>query len=202
MRVGEEASTALGRHSRGWCACEPPPSTPRAFSGRPKVLDPTSKHPPTPFARWRRVAVTAGVREGGTALVVGDGSVGLCGVIAASQLCAEREIAMPRPESRQRVARRFGATDVVAERGEEGEAAVAEPTRGVGADAVLQFVGTGGAMRTAFTVAPPESTVGPVGVPHDVELPVRRMSVKNVGLVGARHKSAAVCPTCCSGCSP
>ena len=129
-------------------------------------------------------AVAAGVREGGTAVVVGDGAVGLCGVLAASQMGAERVIAMSRHEPRQEIARRFGATDVVAARGEEGEAAVAELTGGVGADAVLECVGTDGAMSTAFAVARPGSTVGFVGVPHGVELPLRRMFGKNIGLAG------------------
>ena len=129
-------------------------------------------------------AVAAGVRPGGTAVVVGDGAVGLCGVLAASQMGAGRVIAMSRHESRQEIARAFGATDVVAERGEEGEAIIAELTQGVGADAVLECVGTDGAMKTAFAVARPGSTVGFVGVPHGVELPVRRMFQKNVGLAG------------------
>ncbi|GAA1929122.1 zinc-dependent alcohol dehydrogenase family protein [Nocardioides hwasunensis] len=129
-------------------------------------------------------AVAAGVRPGGTAVVVGDGAVGLSGVLAAAQMGAERVIAMSRHESRQEIARAFGATDVVAERGEEGEAIVAELTRGVGADAVLECVGTDAAMSTAFAVARPGSTVGFVGVPHGVEPPVRRMFQKNIGLAG------------------
>jgi threonine dehydrogenase-like Zn-dependent dehydrogenase len=129
-------------------------------------------------------AVSARVRPGGTAVVVGDGAVGLCGVLAAAQLGAERVIAMSRHEPRQEIARAFGATDVVAERGKEGAARVADLTRGVGADAVLECVGTDEAMRTAFAVARPGSTVGFVGVPHGVELPVRRMFQKNVGLAG------------------
>ena len=129
-------------------------------------------------------AVAAGVRPGGTAVIVGDGAVGLCGVLAASQMGADRVIAMSRHESRQEIAKAFGATDVVAERGEEGEAIIAELTQGVGADAVLECVGTDGAMKTAFAVARPGSTVGFVGVPHGVELPVRRMFQKNVGLAG------------------
>ena len=129
-------------------------------------------------------AVAAGVRPGGTAVVVGDGAVGLSGVLAAAQMGAERVIAMSRHEPRQEIARAFGATDVVAERGEEGEALIAELTGGVGADAVLECVGTDGAMATAFAVARPGATVGFVGVPHGVELPVRRMFQKNVGLAG------------------
>jgi len=129
-------------------------------------------------------AVTAGVRPGSTAVVVGDGAVGLCGVLAAAQLGAARVVAMSRHEPRQAIAKRFGATDVVAERGAEGEEAVAEITGGVGADAVLECVGTDAAMRTAFAVARPGATVGFVGVPHGVELPVRRMFARNVGLAG------------------
>lgn len=129
-------------------------------------------------------AVSAGVREGGTAVVVGDGAVGLCGVLAASVLGAETIVAMSRHEPRQQLARRFGATHVVAERGEEGTEAILELTGGVGADAVLECVGTDQAIRTAFSIARPGSTVGFVGVPHGVELPVRRMFQRNVGLAG------------------
>jgi threonine dehydrogenase-like Zn-dependent dehydrogenase len=129
-------------------------------------------------------AVAAGVQPGHTVVVVGDGAVGLSGVLAASQMGAERVVAMSRHEPRQEIARAFGATDVVAERGEEGEARIADLTDGIGADAVLECVGTDGAMKTAFTVARPGSTVGFVGVPHGVELPVRRMFQKNVGLAG------------------
>jgi len=129
-------------------------------------------------------AVAAGVRRGGTAVVIGDGAVGLCGVLAAAQLGAERVIAMSRHESRQEIARTFGATDIVAERGKEGGARIADLTSGVGADAVLECVGTDESMKTAFAIARPGSTVGFVGVPHGVELPVRRMFQKNVGLAG------------------
>lgn len=129
-------------------------------------------------------AVAAGVQPGGTVVVVGDGAVGLCGVLAASVMGAERVIAMSRHEPRQRIARQFGATDVVAERGEEGEALVMEMTGGVGADAVLECVGNGPAMSTAFAVARPGATVGFVGVPHGVEPPVSTMFSKNVGLRG------------------
>jgi threonine dehydrogenase-like Zn-dependent dehydrogenase len=129
-------------------------------------------------------AVAAGVKQGGTAVVIGDGAVGLCGVLAASQLGAERVIAMSRHAPRQEIARAFGATDIVAERGKEGGERIAELTGGVGADAVLECVGTDESMKTAFAIARPGSTVGFVGVPHGVELPVRRMFQKNVGLAG------------------
>lgn len=129
-------------------------------------------------------AVASGVVPGSTAVVVGDGAVGLCGVIAAKQLGAERIIAMSRHEPRQQVAREFGATDIVAERGKEGVAVVKELTDGIGADAVLECVGTNDSMKSAFQIARPGSTVGFVGVPHGVELPIRAMFAYNIGLAG------------------
>ncbi|WP_435748008.1 zinc-dependent alcohol dehydrogenase family protein [Nocardioides sp. SYSU DS0663] len=129
-------------------------------------------------------AVSARVQAGNTVVVVGDGAVGLCGVLAASTMGAEKVVVMSRHEPRQRIAEAFGATHVVAERGKEGAAVIKEITDGVGADAVLECVGTDQAMGTAFAVARPGATVGFVGVPHGVELPVRRMFQKNVGLAG------------------
>jgi threonine dehydrogenase-like Zn-dependent dehydrogenase len=129
-------------------------------------------------------AVTAGVTQGSTAVVVGDGAVGLCGVLAAKTLGAERIIALSRHEPRQAVARQFGATDIVAERGKEGTAAVLELTGGVGADAVLECVGTNDSFKTAFRVARPGSTVGMVGVPHGVDLPLQSMFGRNISLAG------------------
>lgn len=129
-------------------------------------------------------AVAAGVRPGSTTVVIGDGAVGLCGVLAAAQMGAERVVAMSRHEARQQIATKFGATHLVAARGEEATTAIEELTEGVGADAVLECVGTDEAMRTAFSVARPGSTVGFVGVPHGVELPVRSMFQRNVGLAG------------------
>ena len=139
-------------------------------------------------------AVAADVREGGTAVVVGDGAVGLCGVLAASVMGAEKVVVMSRHEPRQDIARQFGATHVVEERGEEGSAAIREITGGVGADAVLECVGTDAAIQTAFDIARPGSTVGFVGVPHGVELPVRRMFQKNVGLAGGMAPVRAYLP--------
>ena len=129
-------------------------------------------------------AVSADVCPGGTAVVVGDGAVGLCGVLAAAEMGADRVVAMSRHQPRQRIAEQFGATHVVEERGEEGEKRILDLTDGVGADAVLECVGTDAAMRTAFNIARPGSTVGFVGVPHGVELPIRRMFSKNIGLAG------------------
>ena len=139
-------------------------------------------------------AVAAGVREGGTAVIVGDGAVGLCGVLAAHVMGAEKVVAMSRHEPRQEIARAFGATHVVAERGKEGGAAIKEITDGIGADSVLECVGTDQAMQTAFAIARPGSTVGFVGVPHGVELPIRRMFQKNVGLAGGMAPVRAYLP--------
>lgn len=129
-------------------------------------------------------AVSARVKPGDTVVVVGDGAVGLCGVLAAVRMGAERVIAMSRHQSRQEIARQFGATHIVAERGLEGATAIKEITGGVGADAVLECVGTNDSMRQAFSVARPGAMVGFVGVPHGVTLPVDRMFAKNVGLAG------------------
>ena len=113
-------------------------------------------------------ADAAQVREGGTAVVVGDGAVGLMGVLAASQMGAGRIIAMSRHESRQKLAREFGATDIVAERGDEGIARIMEMTKGVGADSVLECVGMAESMQQAMGVCRPGGTIGYVGVPHGV----------------------------------
>lgn len=129
-------------------------------------------------------AVSANVRAGDTVAVVGDGAVGLLGVLAASRMGAERIIAMSRHAPRQELARRFGATDIVQERGEEGAARVLDLTDGVGADAVLECVGTKDSIDQAFACARPGATVGFVGVPHGVEPPVERMFRRNIGLAG------------------
>lgn len=130
-------------------------------------------------------ATSARVRKGHTVVVVGDGAVGLCGVLAAATMGAERVIVMSRHESRQEIARAFGATDVVAERDDEGVARIMELTKGVGADSVLECVGTDQAMQTALRVARPGATVGFVGVPQEgMEIPARTMFSRNVGLSG------------------
>jgi hypothetical protein len=129
-------------------------------------------------------AVCAQVKRGSTVAVVGDGAVGLCGVLAARMLGAERIIALSRHPSRQALAKTFGATDIVEGRGEEAVAAVLELTDGIGTDATLECVGTGQAMDTAIAIARPLSIVGYVGVPHGVEFPVRRMFSRNKGVLG------------------
>ncbi|MGC5076479.1 zinc-binding dehydrogenase [Agrococcus sp. DT81.2] len=129
-------------------------------------------------------AVSAGVARGSTAVVVGDGAVGLCGVLSARRLGAERIIALSRNPARQRLATEFGATDLVAERGDDAVEAVRELTDGVGADAVLECVGTEQSMLTAFRVARPGATVGFVGVPHGTQIPWPTAFRGNIGLRG------------------
>ncbi len=130
-------------------------------------------------------AVSAGVQKGETVVVVGDGAVGLCAVLAASRLGAGRVVAMSRHESRAALARDFGATDVVPERGEDGIRVVREMFDGIGADRVLECVGTEESMRQALGSARPGGQVGFVGVPNGgPELPMRKLFSSNVGVRG------------------
>jgi threonine dehydrogenase-like Zn-dependent dehydrogenase len=129
-------------------------------------------------------AVSAGVGPGMTVAVVGDGAVGLSAVLAARLLGAERIIALSRNPARQAVAREFGATDIVAERGEAAIEAVREMTGGLGVEAALECVGTGESMATAFAIARSGGMVGAVGAPHDVEVPIDTVIFRNVGLRG------------------
>jgi len=128
-------------------------------------------------------AVSAGVGRGDTVAVVGDGAVGLCAVLAAARLGAERIVALSRHPRRQELARAFGATDVVPARGEEAEQAVLDLTGGIGVDAALECVGTEQSVATAFAVARPGSTVGIVGVPHG-RVPFATTFFRNVGWRG------------------
>jgi threonine dehydrogenase-like Zn-dependent dehydrogenase len=129
-------------------------------------------------------ADAAKVEPGSTVAVVGDGAVGLLGVLSARQLGAERIIAMSRHEKRQRLAREFGATDVVTERGDEGVARVKDLTNGVGADSVLECVGTQEAMTQAIRCTRPGGSVGFVGVPHGVALDGQELFFAHVRLHG------------------
>ncbi|GAB1332810.1 zinc-dependent alcohol dehydrogenase family protein [Streptomyces sennicomposti] len=129
-------------------------------------------------------ADAAEVRPGSTAVVVGDGAVGLCAVIAAKERGAERIIAMSRHETRQKLAREFGATDIVTERGDEGVARIKEMTDGIGADSVLECVGTAEAMSQALHSARPGGNVGFVGVPHEVAIDGQELFFSHVGLRG------------------
>src|SRR5438067_4020428 len=116
-------------------------------------------------------AVAAEAGPGKTVAVVGDGAVGLLAVLAARQLGAERVIAMSRHESRQRLAREFGATGIVEERGEEGVKRIKELTDGLGAHSIVEAVGTQESMLQAIHATRPGGHVGFVGVAHGVELP-------------------------------
>ena len=129
-------------------------------------------------------AVCARVEPRQTVAVVGDGAVGLSAVLAARRIGADRIIALSRHADRQQLAQEFGATDIVADRGEAAIEAVKELTGGIGVDAVMECVGTAQAMETAIGIARPGSTVGFVGVPHGVELPTRQMFFRNVGVHG------------------
>jgi threonine dehydrogenase-like Zn-dependent dehydrogenase len=115
-------------------------------------------------------ADAANVRPGATVVVVGDGAVGLLGVLSARRMGAERIIAMSRHNSRQQLARDFGASDIVTERGDEGVARIKELTNGVGADSVLECVGTQESMWQAIHATRPGGHVSYVGVPHGVAL--------------------------------
>ncbi len=136
------------------------------------------------FATGHHAAVCAQVKPGHTVAVVGDGAVGLSGVLAAKRLGAARIIALSRHPDRQALGQEFGATDIVAERGEEAVAAIKEMTDDVGVDATLECVGTGQAMQTAIEIARAGSMVGFVGVPHGVELPIGQMFSRTVGVRG------------------
>src|SRR5205823_2573281 len=115
------------------------------------------------MATGHHAAVSAGVGSGSSVAVVGDGAVGLCAMIAAARLGAGRIIALSRNPARQVLARSFGATDILAERGEEATQAVLELTDGVGVDSALECVGTGQSVETAVAIARPGSIVGVVG---------------------------------------
>lgn len=129
-------------------------------------------------------AVAAQVRPGQTVAVVGDGAVGLLGVLSAARMGAERIIAMSRHESRQKLALDFGATDIVSERGDDGVARIKDLTGGIGADATLECVGTGESMTQAVRSTRPGGYVGFVGVPHDVNLGGELLFRTHVGLRG------------------
>jgi len=129
-------------------------------------------------------AVCANVQPGMTVAVVGDGAVGLLGVLSAARMGAERIIAMSRHEPRQQLARTFGATDIVTERGEEAVARTKDMTHGVGADATLECVGTSEAMTQALRSTRPGGFVGYVGVPHGVNIAGEELFYSHVGLRG------------------
>ena len=129
-------------------------------------------------------AVAAQAGPGKTVAVVGDGAVGLLGVVAARQLGADRVVAMSRHESRQRLAVEYGATDIVTERGDEGVARIKDLTDGLGAHSVIEAVGTQESMMQAIRATRPGGHVGYVGVTHGVELPGMDLFFSHVHLHG------------------
>lgn len=137
------------------------------------------------YGTGHHAAVSAGVGPGSTVALVGDGAVGLCAILAAKRLGATTIIAMSRHADRQAIAREFGATHIVEERGDEGIARVKELTDGIGADQVLECVGTKESMDQAIRSARPGGMVGYVGVPNGgAELPIRSLFGRNVGVNG------------------
>jgi alcohol dehydrogenase len=129
-------------------------------------------------------AISADIKQGDTVAVVGDGAVGLSGVIAAKLLGAGRIIALSRNPARQKLAREFGATDIVEERGDEAVEAVMKLTDGIGVDAALECVGTDESMATAVGIARPGSMIGAVGVPNYTSFDYKNLFWKNVGIRG------------------
>jgi len=129
-------------------------------------------------------ADAANVKPGGTVVVVGDGAVGLLGVLSARRMGAERIVVMSRHEARQKLAREFGATDIVTERGDAGVARIKELTKGIGADSVLECVGTQESMVQAIQSTRPGGFVSYVGVPHEVNLDGTLLFFRHVHLHG------------------
>ena len=129
-------------------------------------------------------ADAANVKPGSTVAVVGDGAVGLLAALSAKQMGAERIIVLSRHEKRQQLAREFGATDIVTERGDEGVARIQELTKGIGADSVLECVGTQESMMQAIRSTRRGGYVSYVGVPHGVELEGQELFFSHVHLHG------------------
>ncbi|MDQ4085375.1 MAG: zinc-dependent alcohol dehydrogenase family protein [Actinomycetota bacterium] len=147
------------------------------------------------MATGHHAALAAAVEPGTNVVIVGDGAVGQCAVLAARRLGADHIVMMSRHEDRQRLAREFGATDVVAERGGAGVEAVHDLLGGVGADAVLECVGTRESMEQAIDSARPGGRVGYVGVPNGgAELPIFKLFAANVAVGGGVAPARAYIP--------
>ena len=129
-------------------------------------------------------ADAANVKPGSTAVVVGDGAVGLLGVLSAKVMGAERIIAMSRHEKRQQLARELGATEIVTERGDDGVERIKELTGGIGAESVLECVGTQESMMQAIRCTRPGGSIGYVGVPHGASLDLQQLFFSVVHLHG------------------
>lgn len=135
------------------------------------------------MATGYHAARTAQVKPGDTVIVLGDGAVGLCAIIAAKMMGAKRIISTSRHDDRRALAQEFGATDNVAERGDEGVAKLLEISDG-GADAVLECVGTDASFQEAVSVARPGALIGRVGLPHDQQISGEGTFYQNVGVYG------------------
>ena len=147
------------------------------------------------MATGYHAAVSAGVTKGMTVAVVGDGAVGLSGVLASKLLGAERIVVLGSThEDRHRQAREWGATDIISVRGEEAVDQLKQLTDGFGADAVLECVGTDASSDTAFAVAAAGAIVGRVGVPHDVQVDATDTFYRNVGMRGGPAPARAYQP--------
>ncbi|UQS82570.1 zinc-binding dehydrogenase [Bombilactobacillus folatiphilus] len=136
------------------------------------------------MATGYHAARVAEVQRGDSVVVVGDGAVGLCGVLAAKIRGAKQIIALSRHEDRQKLALEFGATDIVAERGEEAVQKVMSLTHNAGMDAVLECVGTDLAVQTALQVGRPGAIVGRVGLPHEPQTDLSQYFYKNIRIAG------------------
>src|SRR3954467_5462037 len=140
-------------------------------------------------------ADAANVKPGATVVVVGDGAVGLLGVLSAKQMGAERIIAMSRHDARQKLAREFGATDIVTERGDGGVERIEQLTNGIGADSVLECVGTQESMTQAIKATRRGGYVSYVGVPHEVELEGEELFYTHIHLHGGPAPVRPYLPT-------
>lgn len=136
------------------------------------------------MATGYHAATVANIKHGDTVVVMGDGAVGLCGIISAKLLGAKKIISTSRHPDRQALAAKFGATDNVAERGDEGVKKILELTNGFGADAVLECVGTELSTETALKVGRPGSIVGRVGLPHTGKMDIATSFGKNIIIAG------------------
>jgi threonine dehydrogenase-like Zn-dependent dehydrogenase len=140
-------------------------------------------------------AAAANVKPGSTVAVVGDGAVGLLGILSAKRMGAERIIAMSRHAPRQKLALEFGATDIVEERGDEGVRRIVDMTQGIGADSVLECVGTQESMMQAIHSTRAGGSIGYVGVPHGVTLDGEQLFFEHVHLHGGPAPVRAFLPT-------
>ena len=152
--------------------------------GRDDALMPSLLTLTDVMATGHHAALSARVGPGKSVAVVGGGAVGLCGVIAAKRLGAGQIILLDRHADRIALAKEFGATDIVSERGEEAVARVRELTKGLGVQSVLECVGYAESMLTALSIARPGGAVGRVGVPQAEVMPAINSFFGNITIAG------------------